>query len=50
MGLQEFKDVDWMSIWYQKREFNRDRFQRYGPTDEERAQDEMNTRPAGADQ
>jgi NTP pyrophosphatase (non-canonical NTP hydrolase) len=26
MGSEEFKDVDWMSIWYEKREFNQERF------------------------
>lgn len=26
MGLEEFKDVDWMQVWYQKRQFNEERF------------------------
>lgn len=51
MGAKEFKDVDWMSIWYQKREFNEKRFGQYVPDLLELSiQDEMNTRPEGADQ
>lgn len=26
MGLKEFKDVDWTTIWYDKRDFNEQRF------------------------
>jgi NTP pyrophosphatase (non-canonical NTP hydrolase) len=51
MGLLEFKDVNWGEIFHDKRAFNEQRFgPRYGPTDQEREQDEMMTRPEGADQ
>ena len=26
MGAKEFKDVDWMDLWYRKRQFNEARF------------------------
>jgi NTP pyrophosphatase (non-canonical NTP hydrolase) len=32
MALPQFKDVDWMSIWYEKRQFNEERFGVNGKT------------------
>jgi NTP pyrophosphatase (non-canonical NTP hydrolase) len=26
MGCEEFKDVNWMDVWYEKRAFNEERF------------------------
>lgn len=28
MGLEEFKTTDWMAVWYDKRSFNQQRFNR----------------------